>query len=184
MPKCKVCKKNFTRTREGQVVCSFSCSIEYPKMLKEKKEKEAKKERTKAIREFNRQDIFKLTKTAKKEIQKYVRLRDRKDTCISCGKTEAKQWDGGHYMSAEYYAAVKFNTLNIHKQCSHCNDWNNANIANYRVKLIEKIGLEKVEWLESQKQPTKYTADYLNRLIKIIRKKIRKLEKKIKEEDG
>ena len=177
---CKVCKEKFTPTRDLQPVCdNFTCLTEYAELHLAKKAKEKKKQDAKARREFNLNDVKARTKVAKKVMQEYVRLRDINEPCISCRKPTAKQWDGGHYMSAEYYSAIRFNALNINKQCSHCNDWNNENKAEYRKHLIDKIGLSKVEWLEDQKQVVKYNAEYLNRLIKIFRKKIRVIKRKL-----
>jgi len=43
--------------------------------------------------------------------------------------------------------------MNIHKACSECNNFKSGNLSEFRIKLIGKIGLEMVEWLESQNQP-------------------------------
>lgn len=161
-----------------QSVCGYQCSIAYANQHLAKKVIEVKKEKKKARLElivYNKNDVKLRSKLAKQIVQQYVRLRDINEPCISCRKPTAKQWDGGHYMNSQYFSAIRFNTLNIHKQCSHCNDWNNENKQNYRIHLINKIGLDKVEWLENQKHTVKYNAEYLNRLIEIFRKKIKRI---------
>lgn len=179
--KCKECKEFFTPHPSMFLppTCEkMKCRQDYAMKHLSNKAKEKKKTNRKALKEFNQQDVKKQTITAKEVVQEYARLRDINEPCISCRKPTAKQWDGGHYMNAQYFSAVRLNTLNINKQCSHCNDWNNENKADYRKHLISKIGLEKVEWLEQQKSVKKYTAEYLNRFIKIFRKRVRILKKK------
>lgn len=177
--KNKECKNKFTPERDFQTTCDYLCAIKYAQQLKEKREATKKKNARIALREYNNNDVKKLTVTAKKEVQKYVRLRDINEPCISCRKPTAKQWDGGHYMNAEHYAKIRFNTLNIHKQCSWCNDFSSSNAINYRIHLINKIGAERVGWLEQQKGIARYSAEYLNNLIRVFRKKNRQLTKKI-----
>jgi len=178
--KCKICKVKFTPTRQLQPTCNeMECMIAYSDKHLAKKAKETKTQHRIEKREFNNQDVKKRTNDLKKVVQEYARLRDFHEVCISCRKPSAKQWDGGHFMNAEYHSKVRFNTLNINKQCSHCNDFSASNALNYKIHLIDKIGLEKVEWLEQQKGICKYTPEYLNRFIKIYRKRVRILKKRL-----
>ena len=180
LPKCKICKNEFVKTRPLQPTCTrYECMVDYANQHLSKSVKEKKKQARAELIDYNKNDIKLRSKLAKQAVQKYVRLRDANEPCISCRKPTAKQWDGGHYMNSQYFSAVRFNTLNIHKQCSHCNDWNNENKQNYRIYLIDKIGLDKVQWLESQNQVVKYNAEYLNRLIKVFNKKIKRLKSKL-----
>lgn len=153
--------------------------VEYANKHLNKKASEKKTQVKRELIAFNRQDIKKLTKTAKQVVQEYARLRDIDEPCISCRKPTAKQWDGGHFMNAEFHSMVRFNLWNINKQCAGCNGFDSQHLTNYRIHLIDKIGLVKVEWLEQQKGVQKYTAEYLNRLIKIFRKKVRVLKKRV-----
>ena len=173
--KNKKCKNKFTPLNGLIGWCSPSCGYEYSQQLKEKKEKKVKTENRVALREFNNRDTKKLTLLAKKLVQEYARVRDALEPCISCRKPTAKQWDGGHYMSAEYHSLIRFNPLNIHKQCSHCNDWNNENKAAYRINLIKKIGLDQVEWLEQQTGVKKWSIEELQSIIKEYRAKVKEL---------
>ena len=45
---------------------------------------------------------------------------------------------------------------------------------------IEKIGRERVEWLESQTQPKKWKRDYLMRFKRVMGKRLRRVEKAAK----
>jgi hypothetical protein len=116
-----------------------------------------------------------LTKKAQKEVNQYVRLRDENKSCISCGMPPGFRIEAGHYRSSGNNGAIRFNTLNIWSQCHKCNCHLSANLIPYRENLIKRIGLKKVEWLESQTQTRKYTVEYLTKLIKVFRKKNKQL---------
>jgi hypothetical protein len=72
--------------------------------------------------------------------------------------------NAGHYLSTGASPELRYEPLNVHKQCEHCNSYLSGNIAKYRPRLIEKIGLKAVEWLESKHEPQKYTIDSLKAL--------------------
>lgn len=99
---------------------------------------------------------------------RFIRERDRFDPCISCGATEAKQFDAGHYVPGGRGSAVRWNSDNIHKQCCTCNDGNkrSGNLIGYRPRLVEKIGLEAVEELERIGHTTKrWTVEELKAIV-------------------
>jgi hypothetical protein len=110
---------------------------------------------------------------------RYARIRDAKDGCISCDKpaTWPGQWHGSHFRSVGAASAVRLNLWNIHKACSVCNHHLSGNVAEYRPRLVEKIGLAKVEWLESQNQLVRYDIEYLKRYKKVIGKRLKRMEK-------
>jgi hypothetical protein len=148
--KCRECKNDFLPTRPLQVVCSLSCSISLAKKKQELKEEKdwqkRKKEGKEAIKKLSEYES-----EARKEFQKWIRMRDIAEPCISCGCTEAK-WDAGHWWKAELYSGLIFNEDNVNKQCSRpCNKDYHGNEANYRIGLIKKIGEERVKWLEENK---------------------------------
>ena len=88
------------------------------------------------------------------------------------------QWHGSHFRSVGAASAVRFNLWNIHKACSICNHHLSGNIAGYKPRLIQKIGLEKVEWLESQNQVVRHDIEYLKRYKRVMGKRLRMLEKR------
>lgn len=112
-------------------------------------------------------------------VNKIARLRDKDDGCISCDKPASwdGQWHGSHFRSVGAASAVRLNLWNIHKACSPCNHHKSGNIAEYRPRLIEKIGAQRVEWLESQNQLVRYDVDYLKRFKSVMGKRLRRLEK-------
>ena len=66
------------------------------------------------------------------------------------------------------------------KQCSPCNNHLSANLTEYRKVLIDKIGQEKVEWLEGPHELNRYRREELEQIKKTYRAKARELEKAIK----
>ena len=168
--KCKMCKSSFIPTRPMQTICSFECSIEYAKnknkIAREKKARKVKKE-------FKENDKSTLIKLAQTVVNKYIRLRDDKLPCCSCGHLEGRQFHSGHYENVAGKQQLRFYTLNINKQCSICNNYLSANLVPYRKFMIDKYGLEKVEWIENNNERGNYTVEYLQRLIKVFRKKIK-----------
>ena len=115
-------------------------------------------------------------------VQKIARIRDRHDGCISChmGANYGGRWHGSHFRPAGNNSAVQFNLWNIHKACAQCNLFKGGNIAAYRPRLVEKIGADRVEWLESQTQIVKRDIAYLKRFKAVMGKRLRRMEKGIR----
>ena len=132
-----------------------------------KKETSARKEKLKTISDY------------KKELQvifnKWVRIRDDNHNCISCGGIPKKK-NAGHYKTTKAYPELRFEPLNCHLQCEHCNTHLSGNLINYRINLINKIGVEMVEWLEGPHEPKKYTTDDIKELKVHYRGLIKQLE--------
>jgi len=137
--------------------------------IKEKtKEFKLRKEKLKSRTDFQEE--------AQKSFNVFIRERDKNLPCISCGTFRALQWDAGHYEKTSSHPELRFEELNCHKQCSRCNDHLHGNDKEYRKELINRIGIEKVEWLEGPHEPKKYTVDDL----KQIRDKYRVMAKALK----
>jgi len=179
---CKVCKNKFTPTRELQPTCSnIDCQIAYANKHLKKSELKKKREANKAKIAFNHNDKTWLKAEAQKLINKYARLRDERDRgyiCCTCGHTTG-QMDGGHFLPTSGYSAIRYNTNQIHLQCKKCNRFNGGMPKEYRVFMIKKYGIKYVKNLESTKnQLRSYSKEYYQKLIPIVRKKIKRLEKK------
>ena len=170
--KCKQCGEMFTPDRSFQSTCCPEHAILYARAKNERKrEQQARKDKA----DLKKADKSHLMKVAQSTVNKYVRLRDQDKPCISCGTTNAK-WDAGHYQSRGKKPQLRFCTWNNHKQCFRCNRMLSGNLEPYRVNLIKKIGLEKVEFLEQNQETKKFTVEYLQRLIAIFKKKIKRIE--------
>lgn len=154
--KCKICKSEFNPTRPLQFVCSYPCGIEYGKMQTAKAEQKRQSEQRKQ-RNIERSKLKESTKKlsqyeaeAKKEFQRYIRLRDENKPCISCGTYTCDEWAGGHYYPAGHYSGLIFDERNCHKQCNqYCNKHLNGNIHEYRKGLIKRFGIEFVQQLDN-----------------------------------
>tara|TARA_R110001599_G_scaffold180686_1_gene373341 strand:- start:65 stop:595 length:531 start_codon:yes stop_codon:yes gene_type:complete len=174
MRTCKNCKDKFEpQYNSVQSVCSFECSIELTKANSKKK---AKKEWSKEKKK--RKDALKTNSDYIKELQvvfnKWVRLRDSGLNCISCNKP-AKKENAGHYRSAGGNPELRFEPLNCHLQCEYCNTYQHGNLIDYRINLISKIGLDKVEWLEGKHDPKHYSIEELKGLKVFYNLKIKSL---------
>lgn len=168
--KCKQCKEAFTPLRPLQQVCSVKCGMIYTNKQKEKNWKKEKVEKKKEL--MTLQDWIKLTQQV---VNKYIRERDKNElNCISCGKFINGVRHASHYLSAGNNYSVRFNTDNIWVSCYKCNVMLSGNQLEYRKRLIEKIGIERVEYLESiAKETVKYTVEDLQNIIKEFKEKIK-----------
>jgi hypothetical protein len=193
--KCKGCGERKSRDLETAVTvgimffCTNNCRIDYGianarKMADKAKERREKKERKHTqLRKEKLKTASDYIKEAQVAVNRYVRLRDHNEPCISCGNYVQQKYggnyDAGHFRSRGSASHLRFNTLNIHKQCVSCNRFGSGNVVDYRLRLIEKIGLDKVEKLEQDNQPRKFTIDYLKRVKRIFNKRANRLEKKL-----
>jgi hypothetical protein len=122
-----------------------------------------------------------LAEPVRKLAQKYAVLRDRDFGCISCDKGPhwtGGVWHGSHFKSVGASSALQFNLWNIHKACDQCNWFKAGNIGPYETRLRQKIGDDRVDWLKNHPRSREYTPEYLDRLARILRKKIKRIERK------
>lgn len=154
--KCAVCREPFQPFQSLQKVCSPKCASDYAISQRTKAERRELKKRKQALKTTRQ-----LLKEAQDECNKDIRNRDWDQGCISCDKPAnwGGQWHASHYRPAGNCGALRFHPWNINKACSECNNHKSGNLAEYRIRLINKIGIKAVEWLESQNAPYKYTRD-------------------------
>jgi hypothetical protein len=152
--KCKVCQEFFTPIQFAQTACGYKCAIIHSKNLKlQKEQKEWKAE--KAILKDKLKTLGQYEAEAKKAFQKWIRMRDDKQPCISCGIQQTDLWDGGHYKKAEIYSGVIFDENNCHRQCRKCNRFLNGNELNYRQGLIQRYGIDFADQIEQKANETR-----------------------------
>ncbi|MGY6772123.1 recombination protein NinG [Gallibacterium sp. ZY190522] len=188
--KCKVCGTYYTKTVSSlQKVCSVECAIklskEQARKKREKLDKQARlesKKRLSALKEENKTK-GQLIKEAQEAVNRYIRVRDENKECISCGKPLVSErlgggFDAGHYRSRGSSPHLRFYTLNIHGQCKRCNRHLGGNYHEYRVGLIERLGIKKVEEIEADNRERKYTEEDLRRIKRIFNKKTRLIQRK------
>jgi len=173
--KCRYCKEKFTPFNSMQPFCfNDDCIKAHNEAQRAKKARKAKKE-------YKEQDKSLQLKLAQQIVNKYVRLRDQEKPCVSCGYVFGdRQAHASHFRPAGHNQQLRFNTLNIWKSCSICNTHLSGNLVPYREELIKKIGIDRVESLEADHSRGNYSIEYLHRLIKVFRKKIKLYESKFR----
>ena len=159
-------------------VCSDSCAVEL--LRKTREEAKLKADRTKRVETKKALEKLKTRSDWLKDAQvvfnQYIRERDKLEPCISCSRHHQGQYHAGHYLSTGARPNLRFVENNVHKQCQPCNTHLSGNLINYRINLIQKIGVEAVVQLETDFEPKKYTIDDLKEIIKIYRNKVKMLK--------
>lgn len=211
--RCRHCKEYFEADSGITVPLGFFCCIEHAKehglskaIAKKKKDATAKhradKKELRQVR-ANSKRLIDYEREAQSAINAYVRARDHGKPCPSCerlfveiaGKESWKiggAFDCGHYLSRGSKPQLRFNLLNMASQCKTCNagagrfSAKNATVSQiYRINLIKRIGLERVEWLENNNERSKKDTlcrkdyiEYLERIKRIFRKRARYYKKR------
>lgn len=171
--KCKVCLKVYQPERPLTEACGIKCAIALAEIKRRKKADKEHRERKRQLKPMSH-----WLKETQKVFNEYIRLRDYREPCISCGTLDAPEWCAGHYRTRGAASHLRFNEQNVHKQCNkHCNLELSGNIQNYRPRLIAKIGLEAVEALENDNSTKSWTYEELEEMRKHYRALIRELEK-------
>lgn len=174
---CKQCKARFVPARPLQAVCGPMCGLERAKKARltaEKKQDRVKRESLKTIPQ--------LIAEAQKEFNAYIRLRDQLagHPCISSGRPldwSGNSVDAGHYRSTGAASHLRFDEDNCHAQSKHDNQYLAGNAVDYRLGLIARIGLARVEALESNNEVIRWDRDTLRQIKVIYRAKVRALKK-------
>lgn len=177
MPRCKNCKDKFDEKyflqkycmKKDECITAFWKSAKKEKVKKQRKALKAKKESLKTITDY-------LAET-QKVFNTFIKLRDKGKPCISCKRTNLKKVNAGHYIARNKSKLLTFNEDNVHLQCEYCNNSLSGNLIEYRKNLIEKIGEEKVKYLEEKRHETKhYTREELNEIKEHYKQKIKEYE--------
>lgn len=170
--RCKNCKEKFEPARFNMKYCLKDECVRV--FVEEVKNKTWKKTKQKA-----KQDLMTLSdylKLAQQVFNKFIRLRDKDELCISCQKKPLKE-NAGHFFNANNHYNVRFDERNVNLQCEHCNTYLSGNLIEYQRNLIHKIGIESYHELEADARKTrKFTKDELKEIITIYKKKIKEIE--------
>lgn len=188
------CRKEFTPAfSTTQKVCKWQCGLaikdaNHDKARKaiasqERVEHRQAKEKVKTKAEWMRE--------AQIEFNAFIRLRDKDLPCICCGSygpdddwLTGGKWDAGHFLGRGAYPELRFVEDNVHKQLKTCNGGSGKFASKartvaqgYRERLILKIGLERVEFLEGPHEPKRYTVEDLKAIKAEYRAKVRELKR-------
>jgi hypothetical protein len=179
--RCRACGNSFQPISSMSKACSVPCALALVRQTNARKEARAKREERVATRVAK--EKVKTRGTHLKELQAafnaFIRARDANEPCISCDRpaTWDGQWHASHYRSVGSTPELRFNEFNVHRSCSICNNFLSGNIGSYRPRLIAKIGLEKVEWIEGDHPQQKLTIPDIIELKAQYRAKAREIKK-------
>jgi hypothetical protein len=167
--KCK-CGETFTPYRTFDKLCYVCTKTKQALKNLEAIKKTTKKKQREDL--MTLQDYFKIAQT---HFNKYIRLRDAGNLCISC-KKKAKKENAGHFYSAGTHTNVRFDEMNVHLQCEHCNTFLSGNLIEYGIHLENKIGADEFTMLRERAYITrKYTKDELKELAEYYKRKCKEL---------
>ena len=172
MARCKICKSTFDVKWFNQKTCyDPSCILKWNEKVKAKewkKEKKAIKESLKTVQE--------LIKETQKVFNTFIRKRDEGLPCISCDNNNMKKINASHYYNANNHWSVRFDEDNVHSACEYCNTYLSGNLIPYRKNLINKIGIERFNELESRANDTKkFTREELIEIKQFYKQKLKEL---------
>jgi len=175
---CKHCKKyvkEWVRVPAG-VFCNIDHAIEWSNAKRNKEKlKEIRKRNAEFKKIVKQNDKAFRAAQAQKAFNAYIRQRDDKEPCISCQRHHGGQYHAGHYRTVGAAKQLRFNEDNCHKQCAPCNNHLSGNLTEYRINLIKKIGLEKVEALESNSDIKRYSIEEYQAIEKRYKDKLKAL---------
>lgn len=179
---CPICSTEYIPRSSLQKVChNYKCAIAFNKQRdaeiaareQRKLDKEARakwRERKAEVKPLKHWEDL-----TQRVVNDYIRERDRDLPCISCGTWTTVQWEAGHFRSRGKASHLRYHEDNIHAQCHHCNVHLSGNQQQYRINLIAKIGAERVEALENNNTPHRYTREELDAIRKRYRALLREL---------
>lgn len=189
---CPICDTEYLPRSSLQKVChNYKCAIAFNKKrdeeiaMREKRKQERlqrddlreRRERLKGVSEWQ--------KEAQAAFNRYIRWRDYEKDCVSCGGglqhsgnyMTGSAVDASHYRSRGAASHLKFNVFNVHSACTRCNRQLSGNAVEYRIRLIRRIGIERVERLETDSTPRKFDIAYLQRVKTIFTRRAKHYEK-------
>ena len=171
--KCKVCKALYIKRNSWQTICTaLACVlVVVDKSAKDRAKIERKDTKERKAKLLTRSDWIKKAQVA---FNGFIRARDAKQPCISCGRPLQVEavgggFDCGHYRSVGSAPHLRYHPNNAHGQCKQCNLWKSGNAVDYRLGLIQRIGLTRVDILEADQWPRKYTIEGLQEIVKQYR---------------
>lgn len=155
--------------------CATALSMQLLEKKKKKEDREFRAE-TKRRKEAHYSDDKKHWKEkAATVFHKWIReVRDLSEPCISCGRYQSElkpnamgqYWDAGHFRTKGACEELRFEPLNVHKQCKSCNSGSYYHASKketvaseYERRLRLKIGDSKVDWLKGPHEQARMRAN-------------------------
>lgn len=186
---CPICSTEYTPRSSLQKVChNYKCAMEFNRQVEERNAAREIRKQERLQRDDLRQRREKLkgksewNREAQAAVNKFIFWRDYGDPCIACGKplnygVRGGAVDASHYRSRGAAPWLRFNIFNNNAGCVHCNRDLSGNLIPYRINLIEKFGLHRVERIEHDNTVRKFDIEYLKRIKAIFTRRARHYEK-------
>ena len=159
--KCKSCGefvRDFIVTPKG-VFCSVEVAVKWAYKNKSKGAKVVNKNFKSETRSL-KESIKKRTgknghyDNLKTQLHKWIKHVLRKgDPCYTCDLKQSygdspQSFHVGHFIPQKQVDPRRFMLINLRIQCYKCNAIHSGMRAEYRARLINEVGVDKVEWLE------------------------------------
>lgn len=186
---CPICGTEYTPRSSLQKVChNYKCAMEFNRQVDARNAEREKRKQERLQREDLKQRREKLkgksewNREAQAAVNKFIFWRDYGRPCISCGRrlnygVRGGAVDASHYRSRGAAPWLRFNVFNNNASCVHCNRDLSGNPIPYRINLIEKFGLHRVERIEHDNNVRKFDIEYLKRVKSIFTRRARHYEK-------
>lgn len=186
---CPICGTEYTPRSSLQKVChNYKCAMEFNRQVDARNAAREQRKQERLQREDLKQRREKLkgksewNREAQAAVNKFIFWRDYGRPCISCGRrlnygVRGGAVDASHYRSRGAAPWLRFNVFNNNASCVHCNRDLSGNPIPYRINLIEKFGLHRVERIEHDNTVRKFDIEYLKRVKAIFTRRARHYEK-------
>jgi hypothetical protein len=183
LPK-RICKNRACRNKfvpsDGHpfaIACCTDCEIILSKRYVEKlNAARAKMERKElAERKEAIKPLHYFAKRAEKACNAFIRFRDAGDPCISCGTYDAPEWHAGHCYTVAARPDIRYHEDNIHLQCPKCNTYQGGMVGAYKIRVVSKIGQERLDALAYVNPAFKKTREYYQAIEAHYKAKIKQL---------
>jgi len=165
---CRYCKKyrevhKMVKVPLG-VFCNWGHAVAHGKALAEKKKVKDVKAREKASRAKHTLDKKSVKRrsdwyaTLQALVNQWVtKVRDVDEACCTCGTRNPDiKYDAGHFFSVGARKDLRFNTMNIHKQCNQiCNVYGSGMRLEYEAFIVARYGQWALDELTLEGKPLK-----------------------------
>lgn len=186
---CPICSTEYIPRSSLQKVChNYKCAIAFNKKVDERNAAREQRKQARLQRDDLKQRREKLktksdwNREAQAAVNRFIFWRDYGRNCISCGRSlnygvRGGAVDASHYRSRGAAPWLRFNVFNNNSSCVPCNRDLSGNPIPYRINLIEKFGLFRVERIENDNTVRKFDIEYLKRVKAIFTRRARHYEK-------
>lgn len=185
--KCAICKGQFEPRSMTHKACGPDCAAGLAvRVTALQKAKQQRQERAQdKIKREGMKTYPQLIRDAQVAFNAMIRLRDQIAgyQCISSGRPldwNGNAVDAGHYRSRGSAPHLRFNEDNCHAQSKQDNRYGSGEAVAYRLGLIARIGLERVEVLEADNTTRKWTHDELRAMKADYQRRMREMKKELK----